>query len=541
MPLMASLSFLNPKNAFQPLSPLGWGEGSGGAVGTTLDPAAGGGVVVSTLAFGRSAAMVAAAACASAFISFRAYNGFFLRCLKKQSCLIKNSPTLYKYNSGCIRAVNSVAVENTGTELSHRKELKAGQPKLRDKSAAQLKCMYTNSRSIGKKQVELEAIVQQESYDVAAITEIGQTPTKTAAILFGAKGATAAAARPGSRPRRLPGGSSPRLLEPTGRAGPACRRADRAPTAAAPSLRCEPGWRRRGRASRGQGAPPRPGPARSFCLCHVGAGVEELSALAAIYCEPDACEVLAVSETHGITFRIQISVKELLDTDVLLKLKFHLPVNYPSTLPDISVNSDQLTRAQCMDVKDKLLEQANKHLSETVVHDLILWIQQHLQYVIKQSDCNKKPALSKQASTEDGTWMLLLHLDHMRAKAKYAKNVEKWASDLRLTGRLIFMGKIILILLQGDKNNIKEYLILQKTSKVDVDSSGKKCREKMISVLCETNAQSQHKSYNLVLLGIEKFQTFEIKECSTLNKLQKEFETAGLKTLFSEFVPPLLK
>nr|XP_009939471.1 PREDICTED: RWD domain-containing protein 3 [Opisthocomus hoazin] len=239
------------------------------------------------------------------------------------------------------------------------------------------------------------------------------------------------------------------------------------------------------------------------------------------------------AKTHGITFRIQISVKELLDTDVLLKLLFHLPVNYPSTVPDISVNSDQLTRTQCTDVKDKLLEQAKKHLSEPMVHDLILWIQQHLKYVIKQSAtvCNEKTTLSKGTSTEDGVWMLLLHLDHMRAKARYVKTVEKWTSDLRLTGRLMFMGKIILILLQGDRSNTKEYLILQKTSKVDVDSSGKKCKEKMISVLCETKVQSQHK----------RFQTFEVKEYSTLDELQKEFETAGLATLFSEFVPPLLK
>lgn len=236
-------------------------------------------------------------------------------------------------------------------------------------------------------------------------------------------------------------------------------------------------------------------------------------------------------KTHGISFRIQISVKELLDTDVLLNLLFHLPVNYPSTLPDISVNSDQLTRAQCMDVKDKLLEQAKKHLSEPMVHDLILWVQQHLKDVIKQSAtvCNEKTALSK--GTEDGIWMLLLHLDHMRAKAKYVKTVEKWASNLRLTGRLMFMGKIILILLQGDRSSIKEYLILQKTSKVDVDSGGKKCKEKMMSVLCETEIQSQHK----------RFQTFEIKEYSALEELQKEFEAAGLKTLFSEFVPPLFK
>lgn len=46
-------------------------------------------------------------------------------------------------------------------------------------------------------------------------------------------------------------------------------------------------------------------------------------------------------------------------------------------------------------------------------------------------------------------------IDHMRARTKYVKAVEKWASELRLTGRLMFMGKLILILLQGDRSNIK--------------------------------------------------------------------------------------
>jgi len=36
---------------------------------------------------------------------------------------------------------------------------------------AQLKCIYTNPRSLGNKQEELEAIVQQDSYDLVAITE----------------------------------------------------------------------------------------------------------------------------------------------------------------------------------------------------------------------------------------------------------------------------------------------------------------------------------------------------------------------------------
>jgi len=37
---------------------------------------------------------------------------------------------------------------------------------------AQLRCIYTNARSMDNKQEELVAIVQQDSYDLGAITEI---------------------------------------------------------------------------------------------------------------------------------------------------------------------------------------------------------------------------------------------------------------------------------------------------------------------------------------------------------------------------------
>nr|XP_023497350.1 RWD domain-containing protein 3 isoform X1 [Equus caballus] len=256
---------------------------------------------------------------------------------------------------------------------------------------------------------------------------------------------------------------------------------------------------------------------------------EELAALAAIFCGPDEWEVLSHSETDGTVFRIRSKAEGLTDADVPLELVFHLPVSYPSCLPGVSVNCEHLTRAQCVTVKEKLLERAENLGSEPMVHELVLWIQQNLRYILNQPETGRGSetcALAASTAVDDGLWVTLLHLDHMRAKTKYVKTVEKWASDLRLTGRLMFMGKIILILLQGDRSNIKEYLILQKTSKVDVDSSGKKCREKMISVLAETKVQTEHK----------RFLAFEVKEYSSLDELQKEFETAGLKKLFSEFV-----
>lgn len=163
-------------------------------------------------------------------------------------------------------------------------------------------------------------------------------------------------------------------------------------------------------------------------------------------------------ETDGTVFRILTKAEGLTDADIPLELVFHLPVNYPSCLPGISVNSEHLTRAQRTAVKEKLLERAGNLLSEPMVHELVLWIQQNLRHILNQPEMGSGSgtcAFTASTTVDDGLWITLLHLDHMRAKTKYVRTVEKWASDLRLTGRLMFMGKTILILLQGDRNNIK--------------------------------------------------------------------------------------
>ncbi|XP_027460194.1 RWD domain-containing protein 3 isoform X2 [Zalophus californianus] len=170
---------------------------------------------------------------------------------------------------------------------------------------------------------------------------------------------------------------------------------------------------------------------------------EELSALAAIFCGPDEWKVLSRSETDGTVFRILTKAEGLKGADVPLELVFHLPLNYPSCLPGISVHSEHLTRAQSMTVKEKLLKQAENLLSEPMVHELVLWIQQNLRHVLNQPDTGSGSASCTFATgtiVDDGLWLTLVHLDHMRAKTKYVKTVEKWASDLKLTGRLMFMG-----------------------------------------------------------------------------------------------------
>ncbi|KAL4635926.1 RWD domain-containing protein 3 isoform X2 [Arapaima gigas] len=258
--------------------------------------------------------------------------------------------------------------------------------------------------------------------------------------------------------------------------------------------------------------------------------LEEIAALAAIYCDAGQFVWTQRSDTEGHIFRIQIPVGESLGQKTV-SLVFHLPPEYPLHEPGISVSCEQLTRKQCEDIRQRLLTQASALVPEPMVHELVLWVQQNMDIVTsveRSSGPSSTLGLSKLHGS-DTTWTILLLIDHMRAKSKYIKVIEKWTQDLELTGRL-FLGKLILVLLQGTRRSIKEYLHLHKSVKVDMDSAGKKCKEKMMSVLCEGPLPEEHKQ----LSG------FEVKECLSPEDLRKEFDWAGQSQLYREFVQTLL-
>ncbi|XP_076833121.1 RWD domain-containing protein 3 [Brachyhypopomus gauderio] len=254
--------------------------------------------------------------------------------------------------------------------------------------------------------------------------------------------------------------------------------------------------------------------------------VEEMSVLSAIYCDRGEFEVIEESAQRGIAFRICTAI-ETADEKTPISLIFRLSPEYPHTPPDVSVNSSELSRKQCQELSTMIVNKARTLPRAPMVHELVTWVQQNSCVVTATSPCLHSPNASY--SNAEGTWTALLHLDHMRAKAKYIKVIEKWTLELGLTGRL-FVGKPILILLQGTKESIKEYIHLQRTAKVDVDSSGKRCKERMMSVLCEMPLPEDFK----------KLSTFEIKEPLSLDDLRKEFDITGSLKLYQEFVPSLL-
>ncbi|KAF5842056.1 hypothetical protein DUNSADRAFT_9625 [Dunaliella salina] len=101
----------------------------------------------------------------------------------------------------------------------------------------------------------------------------------------------------------------------------------------------------------------------------------------------------------------------------------------------------------------------------------------------KAQDLNQSDNQERQVAAHlSPTTLLLLRLDHMHSRAIYCRTVSKWASDLGLTGRIIFKDRLILILLEGEEQHVKQYLVCHRTQNVDIDSRGRKCRERMMTV-----------------------------------------------------------
>uniref|UniRef100_A0A8C5F7D8 RWD domain-containing protein 3 n=1 Tax=Gadus morhua TaxID=8049 RepID=A0A8C5F7D8_GADMO len=145
------------------------------------------------------------------------------------------------------------------------------------------------------------------------------------------------------------------------------------------------------------------------------------------------------------------------------------------------------------------------------------------EYQLIQSGAVTSEGDEEAARVEDAggeEWTTVLLLDHMRSRGRYVKMLERWTEQLHLTTRLL-SGRWILVLLRGARRDIKEFCHLLKTVKVDVDSSGKKCKERMMKVLCERpftfSSSSKH--------GL-----------STL-ELTEAFQEAGMAEMYQQILP----
>ncbi|XP_037610108.1 RWD domain-containing protein 3 isoform X1 [Sebastes umbrosus] len=254
------------------------------------------------------------------------------------------------------------------------------------------------------------------------------------------------------------------------------------------------------------------------------AALEEVSVLSSIYCREGEFRLLQ-SAQDGLTVQINSTVgggERGLD----VRLLFHLHPRYPSCPPAISVSSTSLSRTQCHDIRQKLQDQAAALPPEPMVHQLVEWLQQCVE--VTESCRGGEDEEGKDRETEE-EWTAVLSLDHIRSRSRYVGLLERWTQQLQLTGRLL-LGRTILVILQGARPNIKEFCRLLKTVKVDVDSSGKKCKERMMKVLIESPSSS---SCGHGLQG------FGVKNYESLPELTAAFQEINMTELYQQILPSL--
>nr|XP_020469352.1 RWD domain-containing protein 3 [Monopterus albus] len=250
------------------------------------------------------------------------------------------------------------------------------------------------------------------------------------------------------------------------------------------------------------------------------AALEEVSVLPSIYCGQGEFRLIQQSAEDGLLVQINSTVGG--ETGLDVSLLFNLHPHYPCCPPNISVSSTRLSRTQCHSIRQKLLDQAAALPSEPMVYKLV-----ECQCKELAEECTGGEKEVKQREEEE--WTAVLLLDHIRSRNRYVGRLEQWTQQLQLAGRLL-LGRSILIILQGARADIKEFCHRLKSVKVDVDSSGKKCKERMMKVLIE--------SPSAFCCG-HSLQGFVVKNYQSLAELTAAFQDLHMTELYQKILPSL--
>ncbi|XP_072172210.1 RWD domain-containing protein 3-like [Diadema setosum] len=272
---------------------------------------------------------------------------------------------------------------------------------------------------------------------------------------------------------------------------------------------------------------------------HGDAIADELHVLEAVYCQDGEFELHDIREDVGsacFTVTPTVSLEgnpATRDADSIpFAAKFVIEPGYPLSPPQITVLSNALTRKAAKELKRDLATFVREHLlGEPMVMQTLEWIQQHISSYTDREKLSAGVSIQGE-DVNDGRMIYLLRIDHMRAKTRYIQTLQGWASDLSLTGKIFFVDKLILVLLEGQQKNVKEFVLRLRTQKVDVDSSGKSCKEKMMTVLKEAPSVGDCPS--------DRFESFDVAELNSIHELKCAFDVVDLAELYSQCVQPLL-
>ena len=194
---------------------------------------------------------------------------------------------------------------------------------------------------------------------------------------------------------------------------------------------------------------------------------DELAALAAIYGAEFELHDVAPGETASCALR---------SADNTTTLYMRLPPSYPAeTPPEIDCTDTSLLER----LRSVILSDGNECLMQICgeFHD-----------ALADAAAQAEAAAAAAPTPSDNREECILKIDHMNDADGYKKTLRGWARALALSGRLLFAnsGKRVhgvFVVLHGAPSSVGGFLQRLRTETVDVDRSGRPCKERQSTVL----------------------------------------------------------
>ena len=230
---------------------------------------------------------------------------------------------------------------------------------------------------------------------------------------------------------------------------------------------------------------------------------DEIEALRAIYCEEGEFSVhpnvkggiFAKSDMLSISLVLQVkcsafscsSAKNRVPETCKVKMTVSLSKDYPEVLPSVSLSSEHFSKKQVAIFRDKLLSYLKTLRPGPLILDLAMWLQENAVHTSAQSPLSGL----KNDCSEDVNELVVAKLDHMRNRTCYLRTLTTWSNDLHIPIMVFFAHKLILLVVEGSPDLVREFLRRFRSCNIDVDSSGKPCKEKMMKLLAKIEHPSR--------------------------------------------------
>ena len=204
----------------------------------------------------------------------------------------------------------------------------------------------------------------------------------------------------------------------------------------------------------------------------------------------------------------------------MIDVAFTLTASYPFTHPIISLSSNLLCQIKLHELEQSITVYAQSLVPEHCLFDVLEKLKEDVLKVVhanprslpvqqypsedpptNAAQCTHYNSLAFQPDTGQPSSLkcntdscervqdhsiLIARIDHMRSEAKYFKLLKSWAKQLQLSGKVLNTGlHSIYTVITGEGREVDEFLKRWKTQCVDIDSHGRPCKEKMISILCQ--------------------------------------------------------